>query len=64
MAAGEGRPSASLKCGLLSVLLIGWGEVMDGVLDHVTRIHRLPQAAGDALHWGTATYWSGGLSDR
>lgn len=31
---------------------------MDGVLDHVSWIHRLLQAAGNALHWGTATWRS------
>ena len=29
---------------------------MDGILDHVPWIHGLLQAAGDALHWGTATW--------
>lgn len=29
---------------------------MDGVLDHVAWVHRLFQAAGDALHWGTVTW--------
>lgn len=29
---------------------------MDGVLDHVSWIHRLLQAAGNALHRGTATW--------
>lgn len=56
VAAREGRPPAPLERGLLGVLLISRGEVMDGILDHVSRIHRLLQAAGDALHWGTATW--------
>ena len=56
VAAGEGWPPTSLQCGLLGVLLISRGEVVDGVLDHVPRIHGLLQAAGDALHWGTATW--------
>lgn len=54
MAAGERWPSTSLQCGLLGVLLISRGEVMDGILDHVPWIHGLLQAAGNALHWGTA----------
>lgn len=45
VAPGQGRPPASLQCGLLGVLLIGWREVMDGVLDHVSWIHGLLQAA-------------------
>lgn len=45
-----------LQRGLLDVLLVGWGEVVDGILDHVTRVHGLLQAAGDTLHWGAATY--------
>lgn len=56
MAAGEGWPCTSIQCGLLGVLLICRGKVMDGVLDHVTWIHRFLQAAGNALHWGTATW--------
>ncbi len=55
VAAGEGWAPTSLQCGLLGVLLISWGEVMDGILDHVSWIHGLLQAAGDALHGGTAT---------
>lgn len=55
MAARQRRPPAPLQRGLLGVLLIGWGEVMDGVLDHVPWIHGLLQAAGDALHRGAAT---------
>ena len=39
-------------CGLLGVLLVGWGEVVDGILYHVSRVYGLLQAAGDALHWG------------
>lgn len=38
--------------GLLRVLLIGWGEVVDGILHHVSRVYGFLQAAGDALHWG------------
>lgn len=38
--------------GLLGVLLVGWGEVVDGILDHVPRVHRLLQTTGDALHGG------------
>lgn len=45
VASGQRRPPASLQCGLLGVLLIGWREVMDGVLDHVSWIHGLLQAA-------------------
>lgn len=52
--AGDGRRRALLQRGLLGVLLVGWGEVVDGVLDHVPRVHGLLQAAGDALHRGTA----------
>lgn len=55
VAAREGWPPTPLQCGLLGVLLISWGEVMDGVLDHVSWIHGLLQAAGYALHGGTAT---------
>lgn len=39
---------------LLCVLLIRRREVMDGVLQHVARIHRLLQTAGDA-HGSTMT---------
>ncbi|KAG7226528.1 hypothetical protein INR49_003850 [Caranx melampygus] len=52
--AGDGWRCTLLQCGLLGVLLVGWGEVVDGVLDHVARVHGLLQAAGDALHRGTA----------
>lgn len=45
-----------LQRGLLRVLLVGRREVVDGVLDHVSRVHGLLQAAGDALHWGRAAY--------
>lgn len=55
VAPGQGRPPAPLQCGLLGVLLIGWREVMDGILDHVSWIHGLLQAAGDALHGCAAT---------
>ena len=54
MATGEGRPPRLLQSGLLRVLLVGRGEVVDGVLDHVPRVHGLLQAAGDALHGGRA----------
>lgn len=53
--AGRRRRCPLLQRGLLGVLLIGWGEVVDGVLDHVARTHGLLQAAGDALHRGAAT---------
>lgn len=46
--------------GLLGILLVGRGEVMDSILDHVSRVHRLLQAAGDALHGGAATWEKGG----
>lgn len=39
--------------GLLCVLLVGWGEVMDSILDNVVGVHGLLKAARDALHWGT-----------
>lgn len=39
--AGDGRRGALLQRGLLGVLLVGWGEVVNGVLDHVTWIHGL-----------------------
>lgn len=55
VAAGEGGHPATLQGGLLGVLLVGRGEVVDGVLDHVSRVHGLLQAAGDALHRSTAT---------
>lgn len=44
--AGQGH----LLCGLLGVLLVGWREVVYGVLHHVSRIYCLLQTAGDALH--------------
>lgn len=43
-------------CGLLGVLLIGRGEVVDGVLYHVSWVYGFFQAAGDALHWGDV-FW-------
>lgn len=52
--AADGRRGPLLQHGLLGVLLVGWGEVVDGVLDHVARVHGLLQAAGDALHGGAA----------
>jgi len=58
VATGEGRPpplARLLQRGLLRVLLVGGREVVDGVLDHVPRVHGLLQAAGDALHGGAAT---------
>lgn len=45
MAPGQGWAPASLQHGLLGVLLIGWRKVMDGILDHVSWIHGLLQAA-------------------
>lgn len=45
---------ARLQRGLLCVLLVGRGEVVDGVLHDVMRVHGLFEAAGDALHGGTA----------
>lgn len=52
--ARDGRRRALLQRGLLGVLLVGRREVVNGVLDHVARVHRLLQAAGDALHRGAA----------
>lgn len=52
--AGDGRWYPLLQRGLLGVLLVGRGEVVDGVLDHVARVHGLLQTAGDALHGCTA----------
>lgn len=40
---------------LLCVLLVGWREVVDRILDNVMGIHGLLEAAGDALHGSTAT---------
>lgn len=40
---------------LLGVLLVGWGEVVDRILDNVVGVHGLLEAAGDALHGSTAT---------
>lgn len=40
-----------LLCGLLGVLLIGWREVVDGILHHVSRVYRFLQTTGNALHW-------------
>lgn len=54
--AGRRRRGPLLQSGLLGVLLIGWGKVVDGILDHVTWIHGLLQAAGNAFHRGTATW--------
>lgn len=45
-----------LQCRLLGVLLVGRGEVVNGILDNVMRVHGLLEAAGNALHWGTATW--------
>lgn len=42
--------------GLLRVLLVGWREVVDGVLHHVSRIDGLFQSAGDAVHGGDIIY--------
>lgn len=47
-----GRPR--LQSRLLGVLLVGRGEVVDGVLHNVMWAHGLLEAAGDALHGGTA----------
>lgn len=44
-----------LQCRLLGVLLVGWREVVDRILDNVMGIHGLLEAAGDALHGSTAT---------
>lgn len=44
-----------LQRGLLGVLLVSWREIVDGILNHVSRVHGLLQAAGNALHGGTAT---------
>lgn len=54
--AGHRRWRPLLQSGLLGVLLVGRGEIVDGILDHVSRVHGLLQAAGDALHRGTAAY--------
>lgn len=60
MAAGQRRPPASLQRGLLGVLLVGRGEIMDGVLDHIPGIHGFLEAAGDALHRSAATWMRDG----
>lgn len=39
-----------LLCGLHGVLLVGRREVVDGILDHVSWVDGLLQAAGDAVH--------------
>ena len=45
-----------LLCGLLGILLVGWGEVVDGILYYISRVHRLLEAARDALHGGVVVY--------
>lgn len=56
MATGEGWCFDPLfQSGLLSVLLISWREVVNGVLDHVPRIYGLLQATRDAFHRSRAT---------
>ena len=54
MAAADGLRRPLLQRRLLGVLLVGRREVVDGILDHVARVHGLLQAAGDAFHGGTA----------
>lgn len=40
--AGYGRcGDPLLQGGLLGVLLVGWGEIVDGILNHVSRVHGL-----------------------
>lgn len=39
-----------LLCGLHGVLLVGRREVVDGILNHVSWVDGLLQAAGDAVH--------------
>lgn len=46
-----------LLCGLLGVLLVSWGEVVNGILHHVSRVYGLLQTAGDALHGGAVLCW-------
>lgn len=41
VAAGDGRRRPLLQRGLLGVLLVGRGEVVDGILDHVPGAHGL-----------------------
>lgn len=53
-----------LQRGLLCVLLVGWGEVVDRILDYVVRVHGLLEAAGDALHGSTATCWGKTRRDK
>lgn len=56
MITGDRRGSHSLlQRRLLGVLLVSWGEIVDSILNHVSRVHGLLQAAGDALHGGTVT---------
>lgn len=47
-------PPFRLLHGLLRVLLVGRGEIVDGVLDDILRAHRFLQPAGNALQWGQA----------
>lgn len=42
--------------GLLGVLLVGRGEVVDGILHHVPGIYGLLQTAGNALHGRDGLY--------
>lgn len=46
------KPRSRLLHGLLRVLLVGWGEIVDGVLNDVLRTHCFLQPAGNALQWG------------
>ena len=62
MATREGRPPRLLQRGLLGVLLVGRGEVVDGVLHHVPWVHGLLQTAGDTLHGGAAACRRGRVS--
>lgn len=39
-----------LLCGLLGVLLVSRGEVVDGILHHVSWVYGLLQTTGNALH--------------
>lgn len=36
--------------GLLGVLLVGWGEVVNGILHHVSWVYGFLQTTGDAVH--------------
>lgn len=39
-----------LLSGLLGVLLVSWGEVVDGILHHVAWVHGLLKTTGNAMH--------------